>query len=456
MSNQDKHIARWSASDVQKYLKGELSAREMNQLERAALEDPFLADALEGLSQRPAIPRSNDLDELRTRLNARVSKKKRSIGWIKMAAAIAVLIGLGYTAWYLLLDNHKSPQAGSALTFSAHRQAPPPAANTAPAIAKSSPSNLVAADTVAVADALNVARTPLAKINPSAHKFKAVRPAADFERKGEAEKSVADSISVQNSRVASLDFIPAPPQANQKTFRPDSLQLSGNYRVESKLASNNFNGGYLSNNLVYNGQVLDFNNRPLAGASLLVSGPSNANTTTNALGQFKLNLRPQDSTQQLTVAMTGYQAAYVAVNKLNLDQVTGNTIVLRERPAALNEVVVSGMDKRAREAFATAPNDDKSEKLDSFWIKIAPITGRLAYLDYLQIAKKTLAVDTAIEGAEVVSFTIDPKGVPVDFKIEQSLSPAHDAGVIRLITEGARWKIIRGKNTRALVSVSFP
>ena len=76
MSNPDKHITPWSAPDVQKYLKGELSAREMHQLEKAALEDPFLADAIEGLSQRPAAPLTRDLDELQTRLYARVSKKK--------------------------------------------------------------------------------------------------------------------------------------------------------------------------------------------------------------------------------------------------------------------------------------------------------------------------------------------------------------------------------------------
>ncbi|HEV9037508.1 MAG TPA: carboxypeptidase-like regulatory domain-containing protein, partial [Puia sp.] len=234
-------------------------------------------------------------------------------------------------------------------------------------------------------------------------------------------KIAADSISFLNTRVASLDFKRLP-----------------------------------ANRMVYAGQVLDFNNRPLAGASLLVSGPSNAVTTTNALGQFKLRLRPQDTIQRLTVVMSGYMDASLTVNQLNSDQVTGNTIVLRERPAALNEVVVSGADRRAKEAFATAPFEDKTEKLDSFWVRVTPVTGRLAYLDYLSAAKKTLPVDTTIRGAEVLSFAIDPKGTPTDFKIEHSLSPAHDAGVIRLITDGARWKIVRGKNIRAMVSVSFP
>jgi len=43
MSGNDKNISLYSASDIQKYLSGELSAPEMHQLELAALEDPFLS-----------------------------------------------------------------------------------------------------------------------------------------------------------------------------------------------------------------------------------------------------------------------------------------------------------------------------------------------------------------------------------------------------------------------------
>src|SRR5690242_12141025 len=47
MADADKHIT-YSLADIQRYLQGGMNAREMHDLERAALEDPFLADALEG------------------------------------------------------------------------------------------------------------------------------------------------------------------------------------------------------------------------------------------------------------------------------------------------------------------------------------------------------------------------------------------------------------------------
>src|SRR6185437_3829570 len=97
----------WSFADVEKYLKGELSAQEMHRLERAALDDPFLADALEGLATREPGSRRQDLTELRTRLDSSVAHEKRKPilpAWAKMAAAVILLAGLAFTAFLLLLE----------------------------------------------------------------------------------------------------------------------------------------------------------------------------------------------------------------------------------------------------------------------------------------------------------------------------------------------------------------
>ena len=96
MNSQDKHITHWSATDVQKYLSGELSAPEMHRLEKAALDDPFLAEAIEGLSTRAGTPLDEDLSELQGRLAARVATKRNRVillPWMKVAAVIVLLAG---------------------------------------------------------------------------------------------------------------------------------------------------------------------------------------------------------------------------------------------------------------------------------------------------------------------------------------------------------------------------
>jgi hypothetical protein len=79
----------------------------------------------------------------------------------------------------------------------------------------------------------------------------------------------------------------------------------------------------------------------------------------------------------------------------------------------------------------------------------------VAYRQYLDSAKKTLSLDPAITGLEAISFEVDRNGALTSFKIEQSLSPAHDAGLIRIVREGPAWRMFRGKKVRAVVSVNF-
>ena len=69
---------------------------EMHALEKAALEDPFLADALEGYTYTSSF--KNDVAELRERLNEKRKKKNgfsissfAQSGWWRIAALFSLL-----------------------------------------------------------------------------------------------------------------------------------------------------------------------------------------------------------------------------------------------------------------------------------------------------------------------------------------------------------------------------
>lgn len=66
MTNNATNIIR-----IQQYLKGELSPEEMNKLEREALDDPFLNDALEGYLQKGV--NTHQLTLLQQRLQDRIT-----------------------------------------------------------------------------------------------------------------------------------------------------------------------------------------------------------------------------------------------------------------------------------------------------------------------------------------------------------------------------------------------
>ena len=59
-------------NDIEKYLRNELSPAERHALEKKALSDPFLADALEGGESFPDF--STDVQKLNASLNERINK----------------------------------------------------------------------------------------------------------------------------------------------------------------------------------------------------------------------------------------------------------------------------------------------------------------------------------------------------------------------------------------------
>jgi hypothetical protein len=78
-----------------------MTGAEMQELEKAALEDPFLADALEGYAYNLAP--AGDLHDLHEAIEGRIKEKHRSVVPIgkpnlllRVAAMIIVVAGLGW------------------------------------------------------------------------------------------------------------------------------------------------------------------------------------------------------------------------------------------------------------------------------------------------------------------------------------------------------------------------
>ena len=51
MSQSADHSKNYTSADIQQYLDGKMDAAEMHAFEKALMDDPFLADAMEGLQE---------------------------------------------------------------------------------------------------------------------------------------------------------------------------------------------------------------------------------------------------------------------------------------------------------------------------------------------------------------------------------------------------------------------
>ena len=111
----------YSATDIERYHNGLMTARERHALEKAALEDPFLADALEGYSFTTTAQK--DLEEINRRISQNNQVKKtvpfiNRYNWIKIAALFLIVAGGGWLIINSVNNKKEISQAVPAITKS--------------------------------------------------------------------------------------------------------------------------------------------------------------------------------------------------------------------------------------------------------------------------------------------------------------------------------------------------
>lgn len=93
----------YTVSDIERYYQGGMTAAEMHRLEEAALDDPVLADMLDGY-RNTASPVA-DLQRLQQRLQQRIAVDHRKaspvyrLQWLKVAALLLLFAGAGWVVF---------------------------------------------------------------------------------------------------------------------------------------------------------------------------------------------------------------------------------------------------------------------------------------------------------------------------------------------------------------------
>jgi hypothetical protein len=97
----DKNHMNYSTDYLRKYLNGELTNKESQALEKAALEDPFLSDAIDGLREADNLSSFEpDVADLHNRLTIRVREQKKKKGIVfqfprwQVAASILIIVAI--------------------------------------------------------------------------------------------------------------------------------------------------------------------------------------------------------------------------------------------------------------------------------------------------------------------------------------------------------------------------
>jgi hypothetical protein len=98
----------YSKADIDNYIKGKMSKEAMHSIERAALQDAFLTDAIEGFALVDTTVANKDLLDIETMILAgkqdgkvvEISKKKNE--WLKIAVVVLLFAGAGWIGALLM------------------------------------------------------------------------------------------------------------------------------------------------------------------------------------------------------------------------------------------------------------------------------------------------------------------------------------------------------------------
>ncbi|WP_026770296.1 hypothetical protein [Asinibacterium sp. OR53] len=109
MNERAPHNRSYTLTDIEQYLQGSLSPAEMHAIEKAALQDPLLADAIEGYRGSSMHIARMHLQDIQQQLLQQKNKQAVVIKggfvakrWWRAAAVIIALAGIGGTVWYLM------------------------------------------------------------------------------------------------------------------------------------------------------------------------------------------------------------------------------------------------------------------------------------------------------------------------------------------------------------------
>ena len=385
----------FTASDIERYHSGKMLPQERHALEKAALDDPFLADALEGYSFT-STPQ-DDLAKIQSRLDEKKDRKKvvplfQKYRWLSVAAILLVIAG---TAW---LAYNISGKENAATTTALKKKE-------------------VAKDTSSVVTSQQ----------------NVLHDSTDDKITSVTQGSVANNLS--KSKGNKVNQVTLGVTSNKKLNNSDGREVNQNTStdvVSKAISVPARNETASSNNNFTNIQRINGN------ANNAISPDPRLNNASNDVTRKKLYYKAENNNNLDLAGKVNDAKTKDTIKDLN--------IVLQPLPQdSLKEIVVGySNQKKSAEKYPHVVIDT-----------LEPAEGFVNFDDYVMNNLKTpeeLKTKT-ITGEVQLSFDVDKEGQATNITVVKSLCQKCDEEAIRLLKEGPKWK--RGKNKKGKITIKF-
>ena len=434
MGPSSHHNTNYSREDLLRYITGQMTAAEMHALEKAALEDPFLADALDGLEQEKGDETKKYFADLDQRLASRVDSKvipMPKTNWWRIAIAAALIGIMGIAAYFFMQSDEKVPVV---------------AQKTSPASNDTSSGNF------------NEMQLPKSEESASdktssqleKRSEKEVEPSATLDKKINEDKlmpaappSASITADQESKREKEIEKISPSVAAGDKAAVLHETEANKDMRSAKQRPgiTEKMPGVYY-----FTGQITDNNNKPVPFANIAIRHTQRT-TYSDAKGNFRLVAG--DSTLDVDIKSIGYITRTI---HLRNDQ-PNQEVILQPALTAKAKTRAKPMEPEEADSTESKVSAEDLEKPDA-----EPRDGFAAYQFYLlnNVRIPAEAKNSGIKGSVDLSFLVNDNGRLSDFKIERSLGPAFDKEAIRLVREGPPWVLYNSETgIRAKITVTF-
>jgi hypothetical protein len=483
----------YTAADIARYHNGQMDAAQMYAMEKQALEDDLLADAIDGYANFNTKETEKALSFLQqkiTKTEAKVIPLQQSVAnknnWKKFAAAAsiaAVAIILGSIVW----NNKKDITVAKNDTVDTKIDTTIKTENgniggtvvqnidtsrisikpNAPQIEAPKTINTVFVKPDALKEYYATGTLPVVVVETNDRE--------DFKKK---DAGFYDSLATPTNTIANKPAAkPAAPVANDDKFgemaaekkeytkenesKLEMRRAPANVVYNSNTVLNNTNNGNATitydfatidkakavtnakkqnyNNYYFNYKVMDAQGNHIPFANITI--PSDQLSTYSRVdGRF--GLFSTDSVMQINIKAAGFMAQTINLNA----STSYKPITLQEEVATKQDADVVVVGNAKQKALA------KSGKIQSVIEEAEPIDGIDNYATY--IVNNINSTDKP-QGEVVLTFDVDKQGDPTNIKIDKSLSTNADEEAIRLLSQGPKWKAKKRKAKKGKVIIRF-
>ena len=401
------------------YIRGLRKGKEAHRLEKESMQDPFLADAMDGYNQVEG-NHEQRIEKLRMQVSAHSAKKKNTYA-ITWSIAACLIIGFGISSYFLFLKKSMTDEVFIA-EESVSTKLAEPAAPLTPAIPATPTVPATPQKEIALATTkIKTDSTPVSEITARQANKKdmiAKIQATSQPQQGVLVATVPVMEEVSEETAALQEVV-----ATMDTFESESDKKMKLAKVATILPQNN----------MIKGRVTNEKGEPLIGASVTYKG-TNIGTITNMNGEF--SLVKKDDKKRLTAQFIGYDPVEIRVD-------TSRTmlIAMNENKQALNEVVVVGYGAKKNKKSVTAGTVVKGNEQANKDITPQPVIGKRKFQKYLKenLVRPTDEKCAQVKGKVVLTFLVNKEGRPFSIKVKESLCESSDKEAIRLIQEGPDW-----------------